>query len=172
MRVGDFGHLAKSCSTKKMVNLPWAKWWNGYGGCLDFKTFAVDWLESKLKALQSTYGISGFKIWCCWFWFYPKRFSVLLMMIQIPTLNSGRIIWKVECRVILMGTCRLEGGNQPLAQRLLGIKGYSWDELKVIQTCFLRVLIGHPLLVLWYEIGGGYLSNFEKILITLNLIKS
>ncbi|MDZ7615313.1 MAG: glycoside hydrolase family 31 protein [Flavobacteriaceae bacterium] len=110
------------------------KWWNGYSGCLDFtKPFAMDWLRSKLKALQSTYNIDGFKFDAVDSDFYSEGSYVFP---NEDTNTNGPI------QAELFGKLGAEfdfnefragwkNGNQPLAQRLQD-KGYSWDELKIL----------------------------------------
>ncbi|RUT67973.1 glycoside hydrolase [Flavobacterium cupreum] len=164
----EFGHLAKNKAVvlKKDSTKPAIiKWWNGYSGCLDFtKPFAVDWLRSKLKGLQSTYSIDGFKFDAVDSDFYSKGSRVFP---NDDTNTNGPI------QAELFGKLGAEfdfnefragwkNGNQPLAQRLQD-KGYSWDELKLLIPDMVSAgLIGHP-----YTcpdmIGGGLLSNFENI---------
>ncbi|NDP28871.1 MAG: glycoside hydrolase [Flavobacterium sp.] len=164
----EFGHLAKNKAVvlKKDSNKPAIiKWWNGYSGCLDFtKPFAVDWLRSKLKALQTTYKIDGFKFDAVDSDFYSKGSPVFP---NDDTNTNGPI------QAELFGKLGAEfdfnefragwkNGNQPLAQRLQD-KGYSWDELKILVPDMLSAgLIGHPF-TCPDMIGGGLLSNFENI---------
>jgi len=164
----EFGHLAKNKAVvlKKENSKPAIiKWWNGYSGCLDFsKPFAVDWLRTKLKGLQSTYGIDGFKFDAVDSDFYSKGSPVFP---NEDTNTNGPI------QAELFGKLGAEfdfnefragwkNGNQPLAQRLQD-KGYSWDELKILIPDMVSAgLIGHPF-TCPDMIGGGLLSNFENI---------
>lgn len=164
----EFGQLAKNKAVvlKKDSSKPAIiKWWNGYSGCLDFsKPFAVDWLRTKLKALQSAYGIDGFKFDAVDSDFYSKGSAVFPnddtnTNGPIQAELFGKLGAEFEFNEFRAGW---KNGNQPLAQRLQD-KGYSWDELKILIPDMLSAgLIGHP-----YTcpdmIGGGLLSTFENI---------
>lgn len=164
----EFGQLSKNKAVvlkKDSARPAIIKWWNGYSGCLDFsKPFAVDWLRSKLTALQSTYGIDGFKFDAVDSDFYSKGSKVFP---NDDTNTNGPI------QAELFGKLGAEfdfnefragwkNGNQPLAQRLQD-KGYSWDELKILIPDMVSAgLIGHPF-TCPDMIGGGLLSTFENI---------
>jgi alpha-glucosidase len=145
------------------------KWWNGYSGCIDFSTAnGKEWLGAKLKNLQTTYGIDGFKFDAGDFDFYhsypadmktsyPNDDTNTLGTLQAEEygkfganfdFNEFRAAWK--------------NGNQPLAQRLQD-KQYSWDELKLLVPDMLSAgLIGSHF-TCPDMIGGGLLSMFENI---------
>ncbi|MDR6562269.1 MULTISPECIES: glycoside hydrolase family 31 protein [unclassified Arcicella] len=141
------------------------KWWNGYSACLDLsKPNAIDWLRTKLKNLQNTYGIDGFKFDAVDFDFYTKGSKVFP---NEDTNTSGPI------QAEMFGKLGAEfdfnefragwkNGNQPIAQRLQD-KQYSWDDLKLLVPDMLSAgLIGHPF-TCPDMIGGGLLSTFENI---------
>ena len=141
------------------------KWWNGYSACLDFTNpKATDWLRNKLKNLQTTYGIDGFKFDAADFDFYIKgspNYPNEATNVEGPKQAEafGKLGAEFEFNEFRAGW---KNGNQPLAQRLQD-KQYSWDDLKLLVPDMLSAgLIGQP-----YTcpdmIGGGLLSNFENI---------
>ncbi len=145
------------------------KWWNGYSACIDFTNpKSTDWLRAKLKNLQNTYGIDGYKFDAGDFDFYqawpqgssapypnestntsgPKQTEAFGVFGAEFDFNEFRAGWK--------------NGNQPNAQRLQD-KRYSWDDLKLLVPDMLSAgLIGHPH-TCPDMIGGGLLSDFENI---------
>lgn len=164
----EFGYLSanKALVLRKDLSRPAIiKWWNGYSGCLDLsKPFALDWLKSKLTAIQSDYNFDGFKFDAVDSDFYVKGSKVFP---NEDTNTSGPI------QAELYGKLGAEfkfnefragwkNGNQPLAQRLQD-KGFSWDELKLLIPDMLSAgLIGSPF-TCPDMIGGGLLSTFENI---------
>jgi alpha-glucosidase len=141
------------------------KWWNGYSACLDFtQPFAVDWLHSKLDALQTNYNIDGFKFDAVDSDFYSKGSPVFPnedtnTTGPIQAELFGKLGSQYDFNEFRAGW---KNGNQPIAQRLQD-KGYSWDELKLLVPDMLSAgLIGHAF-TCPDMIGGGLLSNFENI---------
>lgn len=168
----EFKELSKlkALVLKKDSNKPAiVKWWNGYSACIDFnKPEGVNWLRTKLKSLQTRYGIDGYKFDAADFDFYqawaegtkapyPNENTNTTGPIQTALFNKFgaefdfnefRASWK--------------NGNQPIAQRLQD-KRYSWDDLKLLVPDMLSAgLIGHPN-TCPDMIGGGLLMDFENI---------
>lgn len=141
------------------------KWWNGYSACLDLtKEVAVEWLRSKLKILQNTYGIDGFKFDAVDFDFYVEGSKVFPNEdTNVKGYEQSELYTKLGAEFTFNELrASWKNGNQPVAQRLQD-KGYSWDELKLLIPDMLSAgLIGHH-----YTcpdmIGGGLLSTFENI---------
>lgn len=151
---------------KKGTNQPaLIKWWNGYSACLDLsKEVAMQWLYDKLKKLQNTYGIDGFKLDAADFDFYCSGSNVYSNEdTNVMGYEQSELYTKLGTEFTF---CELraswKNGNQPVAQRLQD-KGYSWDELKLLIPDMVSAgFIGHH-----YTcpdmIGGGLLSTFENI---------
>lgn len=141
------------------------KWWNGYSACLDFTNAkATDWLSVKLKNLQTTYHIDGFKFDAGDSDFYAKGSPVFPnedSNTDGPTQTElyGKFGAEFDFNEFRAGW---KNGNQPLAQRLQD-KRYSWDDLKLLVPDMLSAgLIGHPH-TCPDMIGGGLLMDFENI---------
>lgn len=145
------------------------KWWNGYSGCIDFTSAkGTDWLRTKLKNLQTLYGIDGYKFDAADFDFYHAFPAD--MKTSYPNENTNTTGNKQAEAYAKLGAefdfnefrASWKMGNQPVAQRLQD-KQYSWDELKLIVPDMVSAgLIGQA-----YTcpdmIGGGLLSTFENI---------
>jgi len=141
------------------------KWWNGYSACLDLtKPAAVNWLTTKLKNLQTQYGIDGFKFDAGDFDFYTKGSPVFP---NEETNTTGQVQAELYGK---LGTAfdfnefraGWKNGNQPLAQRLQD-KQYSWDELTLLVPDMISGgIIGQPF-TCPDLIGGGLISTFENI---------
>ena len=156
--------------TKKDTKRPAiVKWWNGYSACLDMTNpKSTEWLSAKLKNLQTTCGIDGYKFDAGDFDFYqewpagskapypnestnasgPKQAEAYVKFGANFDFNEFRASWK--------------NGNQPVAQRLQD-KRYSWDDLKLLVPDMLSAgLIGQPNSCP-DMIGGGLLMDFENV---------
>ena len=141
------------------------KWWNGYSACLDLtKEVTVNWLREKLKTLQETYGIDGFKFDAVDFDFYTGGSAVFPNKeSNVKGYEQSEIYTRLGAEFAFSEMrASWKNGNQPMAQRLQD-KGYSWDELKLLIPDMLSAgLIGHH-----YTcpdmIGGGLLGTFENI---------
>lgn len=141
------------------------KWWNGYSACLDLtKPAAMNWLTSKLKYLQTQYGIDGFKFDAADFDFYTKGSPVFP---NEETNTTGPLQAELYGK---LGTvfdfnefrAGWKNGNQPLAQRLQD-KQYSWDDLTLLVPDMVSAgIIGQPF-TCPDMIGGGLRSTFEDI---------
>lgn len=150
--------LKKGSENPAMIN-----WWNGYSACLDLTNpKAMNWLEGRLKNLQTKYGIDGFKFDGGDFLFYtkglyysndetnttgPKQAEMYAKLGTEFDFNEFRACWKM--------------GNQPLAQRLQD-KGFSWDDLKLLVPDMISAgLIGQPF-TCPDMIGGGFREVSEE----------
>ena len=141
------------------------KWWNGYSACLDLtKPAAVNWLTTKLKNLQTQYGIDGYKFDAADFDFYSKG-SPIFPNEESNTTGPlqaefyGKLGSEFDFNEFRAGW---KNGNQPIAQRLQD-KQYSWDDLKLLVPDIVSAgIIGHPF-TCPDMIGGGLRSNFEDI---------
>ncbi|MBP5500667.1 MAG: glycoside hydrolase [Bacteroidales bacterium] len=141
------------------------RWWNGYSACLDLtKESALNWFKGKLRALQTIYGIDGFKMDAVDFDFYTSKSPVFSnddtnttpqaqceaytrLAAEFP-LSELRASWK--------------GGNVPVSQRLQD-KSASWDDLKLIIPDMVSAgLIGYTF-TCPDMIGGGLLGTFDDI---------
>jgi alpha-glucosidase len=134
------------------------KWWNGESALLDFTNpEAVEWFQSRLDYLRSTYDVDGFKFDAGDSSFYqgaiaarpvsPNTHSELYGKIglQYP-LNEYRAMWKM--------------GGQPLVERLRD-KDHSWTDLrKLIPNMLLAGLMGYPFSCP-DMIGGGEYKSFQ-----------
>jgi alpha-glucosidase (family GH31 glycosyl hydrolase) len=134
------------------------KWWNGESALLDFTNpEAVDWFNSRLDYLQSTYAVDGFKFDAGDSSFYkgvvaaqsvsPNTHSELYGKIGLRyPLNEYRAMWKMGC--------------EPLAERLRD-KDHSWTDLrKLIPNMLLAGLMGYPFSCP-DMIGGGEYKSFQ-----------
>lgn len=141
------------------------RWWNGYSACLNLeKQCALDWFEGRLKWLQDTYGIDGFKLDAADFDFYTSKSDVF----PNPDTDANP---NEQCRIYTdIGTrftysemrASWKGGNKPVSQRLQD-KGASWDDLQLIVPDMVSAgLIGLPF-TCPDMIGGGLLSTFKNI---------
>jgi alpha-glucosidase len=136
------------------------RWWNGASACYDLTNpGAVDCFVAQLKALQTDYGVDGFKFDAGDSRFYNPRHIAgfdadalavthseawAAIGLQFP-FNEFRACWKM--------------GGQPLVQRL-GDKDYSWAALRLLAPDMLAAgLLGYP-----YAcpdmIGGGQFTSF------------
>jgi alpha-glucosidase len=158
--LADKGYLLRERGT----NMPaMIRWWNGVSACYDFTNpDAAAWFIAQLKALQTDYGIDGFKFDAGDNLYYDARaieghradaLSVdhseawATIGRQFP-FNEFRACWKM--------------GGQPLVQRL-GDKDYSWDAVRLLIPDMLAAgLLGYA-----YTcpdmIGGGQFSSFLGI---------
>ncbi|MDR1680692.1 MAG: glycoside hydrolase family 31 protein [Prevotellaceae bacterium] len=139
------------------------RWWNGVSACYDFTNpDAAGHFAAQLKALQTEYGIDGFKFDAGDNPFYDPRkvegyragaLSVdhseawAALGLQFP-FNEFRACWKM--------------GGQPLVQRL-GDKDYSWEAVRLLIPDMLAAgLLGYA-----YTcpdmIGGGQFTSFLGI---------
>ena len=138
-------------------------WWNGISACYDLTNpEAMDYFVAQLKALQTEYGIDGFKLDAGDSKFYDPRVvdsyrkdakSVDHTMawaeigLQFP-FNEYRAGWKM--------------GGEALVQRL-GDKNYSWEAVRML----IPDMIAAGLLGYAYTcpdmIGGGQFTSFLGI---------
>ena len=144
------------------------KWWNGYSVCIDFTNpKANDWLGAKLKNLQDTYGVDGFKFDAGDFDFYQNWTNGKAPYPNDATNTNGNIQAEAFGK---FGSAfdfnefraSWKNGNLPIAQRLQD-KRYAWDDLRLLVPDMLSAgLIGHPN-TCPDMIGGGLLQDFENI---------
>jgi alpha-glucosidase len=134
-------------------------WWNGYSATLDLSNPAAQqWLKDKLKWLQKTYGVDGFKFDAGepHYYNYPNLLSYkkstpndhCVYWAQIGLdfpFNEFRAMWKM--------------GGQPLGQRL-NDKAHTWKDLQtLIPNTIAQQLMGYTF-TCPDLIGGGLLSSF------------
>ena len=133
------------------------RWWNGASALLDFTNpKAVDWFQSRLDYLRSTYQVDGFKLdggdssfYCGVTTLQPASPNVQTELygkigLHYP-LNEYRAMWKM--------------GGQPLGERLSD-KAHSWTDLrKLIPDMILEGLMGYPFSCP-DMIGGGEFTSF------------
>jgi alpha-glucosidase len=139
------------------------RWWNGFSACYDFThPGAVAYFVSQLQAMQSKYGVDGFKFDAGDNTFYDPRaidsykkdalstdhtMAWAKIGLQFP-FNEYRAGWRM--------------GGAPLVQRL-GDKDYSWNAVQLLIPDMLAAgLLGYA-----YScpdmIGGGQFTTFEGI---------
>ncbi len=151
------GDLTKTWKAAKKPLL--IEWWNGYSACLDFTNpEATAWLIEKLKFLQTTYGVDGFKLDAGDADFYnnknllaykkvtPNEHSEAWVKIGLSfPLNEYRAAWKT--------------GGQPVVQRLRD-KSHSWEDLQIlIPNTIAQQLLGYTF-TCPDMIGGGEWTSF------------
>ncbi len=141
------------------------KWWDGYSACLDLtKPAATEWLRTRLKNLQTAYGIDGFKFDAGDSDFYSDNSKIFPNEGSNTTGPAqaemyGKLGAEFDFNEFRAGW---KNGNQPIAQRLQD-KRYSWDDLKLLVPDMVSAgLIGHPF-TCPDMIGGGLLGDFENI---------
>jgi alpha-glucosidase (family GH31 glycosyl hydrolase) len=133
------------------------RWWNGVSAVLDLtKPYSYNWFRSKLKQLQASYGVDGFKFDGGDWYFYPnyitspehaslhaQKYGELGL--EFP-LNEYRVSWKM--------------GGKPLVQRLQD-KRHSWAETQMlIPHTLIQCLSGYNF-PCPDMIGGGMLGSFD-----------
>lgn len=138
------------------------RWWNGYSACIDLaKPQGMEWFRSKLKHLQSAYGIDGFKMDAVDFDFYSDKSPVFPNdAVNASAQEQCQLYTKLaeEFPLSELRAC-WKGGNIPVSQRLQD-KGASWDDLQLIVPDMISAgLIGLPF-TCPDMIGGGLLSTF------------
>lgn len=133
------------------------RWWNGTSALLDFTNpNTVDWFQTRLDYLVTTYQVDGFKFDGGDSSFYggvssaqaiaPNEHTALYGKtgLRYP-LNEYRAMWKM--------------GGQPLGERLSD-KAHSWSDLnKLIPDMILEGLMGYPFSCP-DMIGGGEFTSF------------
>lgn len=141
------------------------RWWNGYSACLDLtKESALNWFKGKLRALQTIYGIDGFKMDAVDFDFYTSKSSVFVNDDTNTTPQAQCEAYTRLAAEFQLSELRAswKGGNVPVSQRLQD-KGASWDDLKLIIPDMVSAgLIGYTF-TCPDMIGGGLLSTFDDI---------
>lgn len=144
------------------------KWWDGFSCVLDLTNpAAADWFESRLRKLQTDYGIDGFKIDAGDPYFYRADDQAFLPSIsqeqtkavcafaeRFP-LNELRAAWS--------------SGGRPLVMRLSD-KLHSWDKdglNTLLPNSLLQGLLGYS-----YHcpdmIGGGEYMYFKQVSASLD----
>ena len=148
-----------SIGWEKAANPAILNWWNGYSAVLDFTNpGAKEWYTSRLKYMQDTYHLDGFKFDAGDADFYPStavsfkpatsnEHSRLWGEIGLSfSLNEYRAMWKM--------------GGQPLVQRLRD-KQHTWVDLqKLIPDITLAGLLGYQF-TCPDMIGGGEFGSFR-----------
>lgn len=127
-------------------------WWNGVSAVLDLTAApAIQWFEQELRALQTQYGIDGFKFDAGDLPFYPEDGHIHCAAFNkfgaIFPLNEFRAAWR--------------SAELPLAQRLAD-RNHAWDEsglASVIPNLLMQGLLGYPF-VCPDMIGGGQFESF------------
>lgn len=135
-------------------------WWNGISGCLDFSDpAAIGWLEGKLDALMTEYGIDGFKFDAGDLDAWPD---------PAESVNKGGFsrqqlcyAWASLCEKYKYNELRAcwKLGGKPYVQRLHD-KGHHFGALqRLIPEMIVTNLFGW-----WYAapdmIGGGSFASF------------
>lgn len=138
-------------------------WWNGYSACYDLTNpEAFDYLVSRLKEMQTEYGIDGFKLDAGDNQFYDPRYvdSYKKDAMSVDhTMAWARIGLEFPFNEYRAG---FRMGGQPLVQRL-GDKDYSWAAVQsLIPDMITAGLLGYA-----YTcpdmIGGGQFDKFIGI---------